>query len=298
LVTLGVDNDTHVLFGGSGLVESGTADYFADVYIARVMPTDGSVLWQPVAVEGSVPPARARHSAVALDARRMLIWGGMEHKQRFNDCWILDIKAGQWTAAEVSGSPPAPRAHHTTCKLGSKVFIFGGYGGSGTAFGDLWMLHLGPSLRWEELAAAGPCPQPRFDHAAALLPTAPNSPVPDKLVIVGGRDTTQSFEDTHVLDLESMTWQQSHAVPPLAGQVGAMAHSGCHQKRVPFSRTPAGCVFGLWARMAGLHAAHAAHACPLPFAHAADQPALHQRRERALPQGLRRLWQEGAAGVQ
>lgn len=102
-----------------------------------------------------------------------------------------------------------------------RPFLAPGYGGGGTAFGDLWVLHLGADggLRWEEATLAGRPPAPRFDHTAVALTMAPNSPHPDKLVVLGGRDSTQSFTDVHVLDLKSMTWLGGHGVPPLHGEV-------------------------------------------------------------------------------
>lgn len=101
-----------------------------------------------------------------------------------------------------------------------------GYGGGGTAFGDLWVLHLGGDsggLHWEEVSASGAAPAARFDHTAVALATAANSPSPDKLVVLGGRDSNQSFTDAHVLDLDSMAWLSGHGVPPLTGEVSTLA---------------------------------------------------------------------------
>ncbi len=73
----------------------------------------------------------------------------------------------------------------------------------------------------------GPGPAPRFDHAAAALATVANSPHPDKLVILGGRDSTQGFTDAHMLDLGSMEWLAGHGFPPLGSEVGSSAPLGC-----------------------------------------------------------------------
>ena len=95
----------------------------------------------------------------------------------------------------------------------------------------MWVLHLGGSngstaaFRWEEVTVAGTPPAPRFDHTAVLLATLPNSPQPDKLLVLGGRDSMQHFTDVHVLDLDSMSWQQAHGVPALSCEVGMSAAS-------------------------------------------------------------------------
>lgn len=138
--------------------------------------------------------------------------------------------AGQWLRRALGRkhlllhpcSQPPPNCHCLAAsKLGDKVFFFGGYGGGGADLGDLWVLHLGGGgLRWEEVSASGPAPPPRFDHTATLVATAANSPSPDKLLILGGRDSTQNFTDAHVLDLESMAWEQAHGMPALGGEVG------------------------------------------------------------------------------
>lgn len=107
--------DTHVLFGGSGQGAGGRAASLADAHVCRVAPDSGAVAWAPLAVEGPAPPARARHTAVALDSKRMLVFGGLVQpdKTRLNDVWILDVGARRWEAAAPEGGPPPARAHHT-----------------------------------------------------------------------------------------------------------------------------------------------------------------------------------------
>ena len=119
-------------------------------------------------------------------------------------------------ASSISPAPAHPR-----------LPALAGYGGGGAACGDLWALHLEGSaiFRWEELSPSGPAPAPRFDHTAVALPTAPNSQQPDKLVVLGGRDSAQQFADAvHVLDLETMMWQAAHGVPALGDEV---RHGAC-----------------------------------------------------------------------
>ncbi len=101
-----------------------------------------------------------------------------------------------------------------------------GYGGGGTAFGDVWVLHLGDAaasslaaFRWEEVKVGLPAPAPRFDHTCCAIPTAANSQHPDKLVLLGGRDSSQHFTDGWWLDLSTWTWQTGGGVPTLGGQV-------------------------------------------------------------------------------
>lgn len=146
------------------------------------------------------------------------------------------------------------------------MFIFGGYGGSGQVFNDMWLLHLPQGeegFRWENLTGVyepnydlrysacmqhawwaakmarpsyahissigrhatyallpafsaetllGTGPSPRFDHSTFIYPITPNSSSYDKMLIMGGRDLTTMFQDSHCLDLNSMTWEETQ--PP------------------------------------------------------------------------------------
>ncbi len=108
--------DVHILFGGSGQGRtngSKAASAFNDVHVCSVAPDSGVVTWAPLVVQGPAPPPRARHTAVAIDACRLLMFGGLDQKIRYNDCWVLDVTARSWSVAQVAGTPPPPRAHHT-----------------------------------------------------------------------------------------------------------------------------------------------------------------------------------------
>ena len=43
------------------------------------------------------------------------------------------------------GTGPEERAHFTATKFGNRIFIFGGYGGSGQVYNDMWVLHFAES---------------------------------------------------------------------------------------------------------------------------------------------------------
>lgn len=63
-----------------------------------------------------------------------------------------------------------------------------------------------------------------MDHNLLMYPTEPSSDVPSKLVIMGGRDLQQYFEDLHVLelseDISKIHWNESEVGrPPHVGTV-------------------------------------------------------------------------------
>ena len=89
----------------------------------------------------SAPCARWRHSATLINGgKELFVFGGMNKKQRFDDCYLLSTDKFRWSIPDVSGSVPQPRANHSATAVGDQVFFFGGYGGHGYArvmFNDL-----------------------------------------------------------------------------------------------------------------------------------------------------------------
>ncbi|CAD7704939.1 unnamed protein product [Ostreobium quekettii] len=206
----------NLLFGGYGR-KNGKAQAFNDLYELDTSNEEGYG-WREVSAS-SVPEPRARHAAIVIDSNRFLIFGGINKRQRYNDVWVFDWKTKAWSQPAVEGTPPAPRAHFTATKFFDKVFIFGGYGGHGEVYDDLWLLHTAEdTFRWENISdqVSGQGPTPRFDHCAFIYPVTPNSDTFDKLLISGGRDLTQMFHDSYVMDLGKMTWEGGVQPPCLA----------------------------------------------------------------------------------
>ncbi len=151
-----------------------------------------------------------------LDQKRLLIFGGINRRIRYDDVWVLNVADKKWEQPKIEGPCPAARAHHTATKCGNKILVFGGYAGNGRALGDLWILHLSEDcvpLRWEEALLSGAPPTPRFDHCAFIFPVTPNSSTFDKYMVMGGRDNSSQFSDSYMLDLNKMAWE-SDAKPP------------------------------------------------------------------------------------
>ena len=132
---------------------------------------------------------------MALDKKRLLIFGGIDHRKRFNDLWVLDVSTWKWSQPAVTGEAPKPRAHHTMSVVNNnKLYLFGGYGGHGKVFGDVFVLDLGDGsgpMAWTELAVKGKGPNPRFDHTCTITPTNLSQ---SALVIFGGRDNSTLYK--------------------------------------------------------------------------------------------------------
>lgn len=153
----------------------GKAQAFNDLY--EFEPGEDESKWTAVTASNS-PPPRTRHAAFALDDSNLIIFGGVNKRDRYGDLWVYNCPNKSWTHIEAEGFTytdpntdttsvifPGARAHFTAAKCDNKIFIFGGYGGAGIVYGDLWVLHL-------ELGADG---SPQFRFADPLKPANINA---------------------------------------------------------------------------------------------------------------------------
>lgn len=106
-----------------------------------------------------------------------------------------------------------PIARHSIVKISSKdrrkvsktrkdgFLLFGGVTKESAVSGALCLLetHCSP-WRQSELSTTGIGPSARYDHVCHFLASS------NMLVIHGGRNTTDIFSDTHLLDLDTMIW--------------------------------------------------------------------------------------------
>lgn len=134
---------------------------------------------------GQVPAPRWRHTSNTIDDNRMLVWGGIGEKSRFNDTYILQIddETCVWTEQKPAGTPPAPRSYHTSTMIGNRIYMLGGYGGHGQRrqhFDDVHVLDLdlnawlGQEQGFEVnreggLRTEGTPPAPRGNHTTNLI---------------------------------------------------------------------------------------------------------------------------------
>jgi len=208
-----------IVFGGCGVTADGASmGVFNETWILGM---GGDVFtWTLADTMGDVPVARWRHTATLLPGDdTVLVFGGLNKGQRFNDTYALDIAKMEWNIKECAGTPPHPRSHHTANLINFeandetgepskwKIAILGGYGGPGTSrdfFMDVHFLEL-DSMTWVKVAnVRGPAPKPRSDHCTCLSR--------DTLIVSGGRGWAEGktdpgfYDDIHVLDYKKMEW--------------------------------------------------------------------------------------------
>lgn len=110
----------------------------------------------------NLPTAREGHSCITYKDSLVVYggcYGGEDDPTRFNDVWVLDLKARRWTLQRTSGAHPLGRDGHVAALVDDRMVIYGG-STEKTLIGTFSALNL-KSFVWEELEVEGDDPQPR-----------------------------------------------------------------------------------------------------------------------------------------
>ena len=159
-----------------------------------------TMCWSKPRVTGDTPPARRAHSATMVN-KRLFVFAGGDGPNYFNDLYIFDTVSLRWSQPEVWGTPPSPRRAHTCNYHEGQLIVFGGGNGVG-ALNDVHTLDISDlsKLEWRRMDCRGKIPIGRGYHTANL--------VDGKLIVIGGSDGHMSFNDIHILRLDTRTWYQ------------------------------------------------------------------------------------------
>lgn len=152
--------------------------------------------WSHPKTIGEIPPPCRAHSATQVD-RRIFLFGGGEGPAYYNHLYVLDTAMRSWTKVTYppDKTQPIARRAHATWYYHGKVYLFGG-GNGAKALNDLWTLDASlpyDKMVWEEVEVKGTKPRPRGYHTANL--------VGGSVVVIGGSDGSECFEDIWVLSL-------------------------------------------------------------------------------------------------
>mmetsp|Transcript_8258 Transcript_8258/g.24791 ORF Transcript_8258/g.24791 Transcript_8258/m.24791 type:complete len:327 (-) Transcript_8258:618-1598(-) len=183
--------------------------------------------WSVLRTSGDEPEARGGHTALLVE-KNLLVMGGSQHKGQGKfiyftlDPHVLNTETLTWFKPRVAlGKGPTPRSYHTTTRVGSALFVFGGQTekrqGSSPVLGDMPVFDL-VRMTWESRDVRGKHPRPRYWHTASL--------VAGKLFIAGGHSGSRSLNDMHVLDTDTLTWSEpsmmGSPMPPLSSHTATV----------------------------------------------------------------------------
>lgn len=91
-------------------------------------------------VLGTPPRPRIGHTAAIVLCNKLLIFGGGSYDKVYDDLHIFDLSSSSWYRPSDTGSVPVPRAGHSCCAIGSRLYIYGGSNIEGDIFNDLHTL--------------------------------------------------------------------------------------------------------------------------------------------------------------
>ncbi|KFK26496.1 hypothetical protein AALP_AA8G256900 [Arabis alpina] len=173
--------------------------------------------WTAPLTSGQPPKARYEHGA-AIIQDKMYIYGGNHNGRYLGDFHVLDFKNWTWSRVETKvatdsqeTSTPAivtPCAGHSLIPWDNKLLCVGGHTKDPSDSMRVKVFDL-LNCTWSILKTYGKPPISRGGQSATL--------VGKSLVIFGGQDAKKSLlNDLHILDLDSMTWDEIDAVgsPP------------------------------------------------------------------------------------
>ncbi|MBE3049992.1 hypothetical protein IMZ48_47325 [Candidatus Bathyarchaeota archaeon] len=201
---------TATLIGSSIYVFGGcdSKTCFRDLYIF-----DGdSFHWSKPHVVGDVPlPLRAMTCTAV--GKKLVVFGGGDGPAYYNDIYVLDTVNFRWSRPRVVGDRvPSRRRAHTACLYKSGIYVFGG-GDGVRALNDVWRLDVADTAKMSWKLVSGPekpggsreaRPKPRGYHTANM--------VGGNLIVFGGSDGGECFNDVWVYDVEAQAWK-SAAMP-------------------------------------------------------------------------------------
>ncbi|CAG8815299.1 17510_t:CDS:2, partial [Racocetra persica] len=127
-------NNCIYVFGGGDGVRA-----LNDVYKLDISDMN-NLVWQKLETTGRPPISRGYHTS-NLVGNKLVVYGGSDGHECFDDVFMLDLVTMQWEVRKVYGTPPSGRGYHTTVLYDSRLFVFGGYDGH-SVFDDVYVLDL------------------------------------------------------------------------------------------------------------------------------------------------------------
>lgn len=174
------------------------------------------LLWFPPAVSGDVPHGRSGHSASLLpSSQEIVFFGGAKGGKQLNTIAVLDTTRLIWKSPKVAGVAPKARSYHSaTALLATHV---------GSTHGGAEGGHQADSISNSTNATVNVC---------------------QRVVIFGGNDDKESFNEIHVLEKiegAETSWRWFHPTvsgTPPGPRTGHSATLMTDQKTI--------CIYGGW----------------------------------------------------
>eukprot|EP00736_Rhodelphis_marinus_P004086 Rmarinus@m.14425 len=183
-----------------------------------------ALTWGIPRVTGDSRPHLYHHSAT-LVGRRIYFFSGRCDGKHTKMVHILDLVDFKWTSFKPPKPRPAPRSLHCTVLMpdGQTILLFGGYGGHGKYFNDIYLFDT-ETNEWKDPGRiGGTVPPPRCGFASCLSEDG------NTLYVMGGNKgekASQTYEDMYSLDLRHLVWTKLPSLPhPMTGHLATICGS-------------------------------------------------------------------------
>ncbi|XP_071701077.1 acyl-CoA-binding domain-containing protein 4-like [Rutidosis leptorrhynchoides] len=161
--------------------------------------------WVAPTVSGPRPKPRYEHAAAVIDDK-MYIFGGNHNGRYLNDLQTLDLRNWTWSKVEAKANSETPLAitscagHSLIPWEGNKLISIAGHSKDPSDVVNVKAFDL-QTYTWSTMKTYGKPPVSRGGQSVTLVGST--------LVIFGGQDRNRTLlNDLHILDLETMTWDE------------------------------------------------------------------------------------------
>nr|VDD53306.1 unnamed protein product [Brassica oleracea] len=168
--------------------------------------------WTAPQTSGQRPKPRYEHGAAVIQDK-MYIYGGNHNGRYLGDLHVLDLKSWTWSrvetkvateSEETSPTLLSPCAGHSLIPWDNKLLSIGGHAKNPSESMQVRVFDT-HTCTWSMLKTYGKPPVSRGGQSVTV--------VGKTLVIFGGQDAKRSLlNDLHVLDLETMTWDEVDSI--------------------------------------------------------------------------------------
>ncbi|KAH6656940.1 hypothetical protein BKA67DRAFT_512837 [Truncatella angustata] len=191
---------------GSNVFVFGGCDSRACFNELYVLDAD-SFHWSSPHVAGEIPVPLRAMTCTAV-GKKLVVFGGGDGPAYYNDVYVLDTVNFRWHKPRILGDKiPSARRAHTACLYKNGIYVFGG-GDGVRALNDIWRLDVADTNKMSWKLVSGPSsgspsrdnkPKARGYHTANM--------VGSKLIIYGGSDGGECFNDVWVYDVDTHVWK-------------------------------------------------------------------------------------------
>lgn len=202
---------------GSNVYVFGGCDSRACFNELYVLDADG-FYWSTPHVVGDVPVPLRAMTCTAV-GKKLVVFGGGDGPAYYNDVYVLDTVNLRWSKPRILGDKvPSKRRAHTACLYKNGIYVFGG-GDGVRALNDIWRLDVSDVTKMSWKLISGPSSSSSSPSAETRSPVTGKDLRPkargyhtanmvgSKLIIYGGSDGGECFNDVWVYDVETHAWK-------------------------------------------------------------------------------------------